>query len=173
MYYLIKGFQSKKSKTKINTLEPMGLIQIKSAQSKNRNLQRLDEIRLLVPPTNFISAKLLKLFYAEFLKKVISESTEDISLFNFLWKMTFNLNSDKRIDKSDHLLFIIRLTYYLGFYPNIKNIENSYFNLENGDFENIKSENTITKLESNIFKSILINNRKFRTYSCPDFYIFF
>ena len=76
--YLIKGFQSKKSKTKINTLEPMGLIQIKSAQSKSRNLQRLDEIRLLVPPTNFISAKLLKLFYAEFLKKVISESTEDI-----------------------------------------------------------------------------------------------
>ena len=49
----------------------MGLIQIKSAQSKNRNLQRLDEIRLLVPPTNFISAKLLKLFYTEFLKKLL------------------------------------------------------------------------------------------------------
>ena len=153
--YLIKGFQSKKSKTKINTLEPMGLIQIKSAQSKNRNLQRLDEIRLLVPPTNFISAKLLKLFYAEFLKKVISESTEDISLFNFLWKITFDLNSNKRIDKSDHLLFIIKLTYYLGFYPNVTNIKNSYFNLENGDFENSKSENTITKQESDIFKSIL------------------
>ena len=108
--YLIKGFQSKKSKTKINALEHMGMIQIKSAQSKNRNLQRLDEIRLLVPPTNFISAKLLKLFYAEFLKKVISESTEDISLFNFLWKITFDLNSNKGIDKSDHLLFIIKLT---------------------------------------------------------------
>ena len=160
--YLIKGFQSKKSKTKINILEPMGLIQIKSAQSKNRNLQRLDEVRLLVPPTNFISAKLLKLFYAEFLKKVISESTEDISLFNFLWKITFDLNNNKRIDKSDHLLFIIRLTYYLGFYPNIMNIKNSYFNLENGDFENIKSENTITKQESDIFKSIL--NDK-----CDDF----
>ena len=153
--YLIKGFQSKKSKTKINTLEPMGLIQIKSAQSKNRNLQRLDEIRLLVPPTNFISAKLLKLFYAEFLKNVISESTEDISLFNFLWKITFDLNGNKRINKSDHLLFIIKLTNYLGFYPNVINIKNSYFNLESGDFENIKSENTITKQESNIFKSIL------------------
>ena len=153
--YLIKGFQSKKSKTKINTLEPMGLIQIKSAQSKNRNLQRLDEIRLLVPPTNFISAKLLKLFYTEFLKKVISESTEDISLFNFLWKITFDLNGNKRINKSDHLLFIIKLTNYLGFYPNVMNIKNSYFNLENGDFENIKSENTITKQESDIFKSIL------------------
>ena len=153
--YLIKGFQSKKSKTKINTLEPMGLIQIKSAQSKNRNLQRLDEVRLLVPPTNFISAKLLKLFYAEFLKKVIGESTEDIRLFNFLWKIIFDLNSNKGIDKSDHLLFVIKLTYYLGFYPNVTNIKNSYFNLENGDFENIKSENTITKQESDIFKSIL------------------
>ena len=153
--YLIKGFQSKKSKTKINTLEPMGLIQIKSAQSKNRNLQRLNEIRLLVPPTNFISAKLLKLFYAEFLKNVISESTEDISLFNFLWKITFDLNGNKRINKSDHLLFIIKLTNYLGFYPNVINIKNSYFNLESGDFENIKSENTITNQESNIFKSIL------------------
>ena len=153
--YLIKGFQSKKSKTKINTLEPMGLIQIKSAQSKNRTLQRLDEIRLLVPPTNFISAKLLKMFYAEFLKKVISESTEDISLFNFLWKITFDLNVNKRINKSDHLFFMIKLTSYLGFYPNVMNIKKSYFNLENGDFENIKSENTITKQESNIFKSIL------------------
>ena len=153
--YLIKGFQSKKSKTKINTLEPMGLIQIKSAQSKNRNLQRLNEIRLLVPPTNFISAKLLKLFYTEFLKKVISESTEDINLFNFLWKITFDLNGNKRINKSDHLLFIIKLTNYLGFYPNVMNMKNSYFNLENGGFENIKSENTITKQESDIFKSIL------------------
>ncbi len=153
--YLIKGFNSKKSKTKINAMEPMGLIQIKSTQSKNRNLQRLDEIQLLVPPTNFISAKLLKLFYAEFLKKVISESTEDISLFNFLWKMTLDLNSNKRIDKSDHLLFIIKLTYYLGFYPNKANIKNSYFNLENGDFENIMTKNTISKQESEVFKSIL------------------
>ena len=160
--YLIKGFQSKKSKTKINTLEPMGLIQIKSAQSKNRNLQRLDEIRLLVPPTNFISAKLLKLFYAEFLKKVISQSTEDISLFNFLWKITFDLNGNKRINKSDHLLFIIKLTNYLGFYPNVVNIKNSYFNLESGDFENIKSENTISKHESDIFKSMI-------TGKCDDF----
>ena len=95
----------------------MGLIQIKSAQSKNRNLQRLDEIRLLVPPTNFISAKLLKLFYAEFLKKVISESTEDISLFNFLWKITFDLNSNKKINKSDHLLFIIKLTKLFRLLP--------------------------------------------------------
>ena len=156
--YLIKGFQSKKSKTKINTLEPMGLIQIKSTESKNRSLQRLDEIRLLVPPTNFISAKLLKLFYAEFLKKVIRESTEDINLFNFLWKTTFNLNTNNKINKSDHLLFIIKLTNYLGFYPNVMNIKNSYFNLENGDFENVKSENTITKQESNIFKSILTEN---------------
>ncbi len=35
------------------------------------------------------------------------------------------------------------------------NIKNSYFNLENGDFENTKSENTITKQESDIFKSII------------------
>ena len=76
-------------------------------------------------------------------------------MFNFLWKITFDLNSNKRIDKSDHLLFIIKLTHYLGFYPNVSNIKNSYFNLENGDFENIKSENTITKEESDIFKSIL------------------
>ena len=47
------------------------------------------------------------------------------------------------------------MTHYLGFYPNVSNIENSYFNLQNGDFENIKSENTITKEESDIFKSIL------------------
>jgi len=37
-------------------------------------------------------------------------------------------------------MFIIELTNYLGFYPNVMNIKNSYFNLENGDFENIKSE---------------------------------
>ena len=153
--YLIKGFQSQKSKTKINSLEPMGLIQIKSAKSKNRNLQKLDEILLLVPPTNFISAKLLKLFYAEFLKKIIKESTEDINLFNFLWKSTLDLNIKNKINKSDHLLFIIELTNYLGFYPNIRNIESCYFNLKNGDFENTNSENTISKQESDIFKSIL------------------
>ena len=49
----------------------MGLIQIKSAQSKNRNLQRLDEIRLS-SPTNFISAKLFEVVLPQsFLKKLL------------------------------------------------------------------------------------------------------
>ena len=38
-----------------------------------------------------------------------------------------------------HLLFLLNLTQYLGFYPDKTNITKSYFNLSNGLFESQKS----------------------------------
>ena len=154
--FLIKGFQSKKSKTKINILEPMGLIQIKSEDAKNKSFQKLDEARLLVSPAVSISVKLMKLFYAEFIKKIIKDSIKDIKLFEFLWKNTQELNIKRKPKKFEHLIFILELTLFLGFYPNISNSQNNYFNLENGDFESFQSKNTVSKKESDIIKSIIL-----------------
>ena len=71
----------------------------------------------------------------------------------FLEKSLFVLDIQK--SKQFYYNFLLNLSKYLGFYPNV-NSSGNYFNLNNGIFENQKSDNySVNEFNSIIIKKFL------------------
>jgi DNA repair protein RecO (recombination protein O) len=79
-------------------------------------------------------------------------------LFRFLEQAILQLE-EKIFSALFHLKFLIDLTRYIGFYPNISNLENPCFDMENGCFcFQTDSKKIITGKELEAFKTLLGTN---------------
>lgn len=138
--YVAKGVRSKKSKTKIALFEPLIQVEIIAYQKENKTIHNLKEIKVdyiyQSIPFNVIKRSIL-FFLDEILIKTIKEESPDKELFDWLihaltW---FDLNDNSPLNF--HLVFMMQLTRFLGFYPKKEVAANYlYFDLENGEFSN-------------------------------------
>lgn len=75
------------------------------------------------------------LFLSEVIQRCIRYSEPDLELFNFLEDSIKTFNELKQGVANFHLVLLIRLTHYLGFFPNVKKFSSqSYFDLQQGTF---------------------------------------
>lgn len=157
--YLQKGiFKSKKSKTKIAYFQPLMLLELEENFDQNRSLQFLNEIRCYYPfkslHTNIYKAS-LTVFLAEILAGVLKEEESNDSLFQFIETSIQLLDMSEKFSNF-HLLFLLKLTKYLGFYPNQSETDLDYFNLEIGTFEKDKTSMYVLEgSQKNHLKSLL------------------
>ena len=94
-------------------------------------------------------------FLAETLKNAIIEEEANPSLYVFLETAFHWLDSHDEISNF-HLIFLINLTKYLGFFPNEDHSDALYFNLETGCFDSIMpKEKHIDDDQLVLFKKIL------------------
>ncbi len=138
--YLVNNIRGKKSRFSGNLLQPLTLLELEAYHKESRELQRIREMRNHIPyrsiPFDHLKSS-QALFLSEVLYKVLREEDPDPDLFGFLE------NSLQLLDVSDegmvnfHLLFLVQLTKFLGFYP-----EDNYgegrtgFDMRNGHFGN-------------------------------------
>ena len=79
----------------------------------------------------------------------------NIKLFYFLKKSILDLER-KKISSAFYLKFLTELSGFLGFYPNMENIDNPFFDLETGCFSGTENPDNSIKGESlGKFKKIL------------------
>ncbi|MBC8054777.1 MAG: DNA repair protein RecO [Sphingobacteriaceae bacterium] len=136
--YLINGAKKPKAKIKLNMLQPLHLLDMIVYHKATGNLQRISELRnqplLQTIPYHVVKSS-IALFINEVLYKSLKLHFEDEPLFNFLFR------SIELLDKSDegianfHIYFLLRLTKYLGFYPD-RTIEKEgrFFDLREGTY---------------------------------------
>ena len=75
------------------------------------------------------------MFLAEFLYRAVREETENIPLFTYLVHSINWLDECKSAFANFHLVFLLRLTRFLGLYPNLEVYqEGVYFALQIGCF---------------------------------------
>ena len=139
--YLIKNvLKSRKGKFKPAYFQPLTMVHIEAEHKQNRSLNFLKDVKIQNKfdsiHTNIIKST-MAMFLAEVLSIVLREEEENIPLFNFL-EAAFIWFNEHKLDTNYHYIFLIELTKYLGFYPDISEIESSYFNLEDGKFYNQK-----------------------------------
>ena len=95
------------------------------------------------------------MFLSEVLSNVITHQKRDIQLYNYIEESLIWYD----INKSNtyfHMIFLIELTRYLGFYPDILSNNFKYFNLEEGAYEKSKtSKYSITGDSLNLLNQIL------------------
>ncbi|MEX0997010.1 MAG: DNA repair protein RecO [Flavobacteriaceae bacterium] len=136
--YLLKGIlKSKKGKLRTSFFQPLSLLELTANHKDKGTLEFIQEAKVYYVNqtlhTHIVKTSLV-LFLSEILKSVIQEEEKNNSLFSFLE------NSIQWLDVHDevanfHLLFLLQLTDFLGFYPDISDSKLPYFNLLEGVFQ--------------------------------------
>ena len=141
--FIVKGERAKKSKKKLGTFQPLQLFSINATHHHKKSLQYISEIALehtKITDGIDIKKNFLSIFVAEVISKVLLETEKDKALFKFIWELKINLNSLEKINSNFPLIFLVRLSEYLGFSPSKEEINGAYFNMELGGFTNNKQQ---------------------------------
>ncbi|HEY5500307.1 MAG TPA: DNA repair protein RecO [Bacteroidales bacterium] len=138
MSYLASRSRSKKSNLKSAFFMPLSLVEIEADHKGSRNLQRIKEVRSIynfsgIPYDQAKNA--MSLFLAEVLYRSLRETEKNPTLFEYLFRSIQYLDLCEKGLANFHLVFLIKLTRFLGFYPNVEGqAPNWYFDLQGGCF---------------------------------------
>jgi DNA repair protein RecO (recombination protein O) len=138
--YLINGVKKKKSRIRLNALQPLTLLSMVVYHKDNKGLHRLSEVRQ-EPQFSSILYDMKKVSVVflinEVIGKAIRESEHNKTLFNFLHDAILLLDKTTETIESFYISFMVHLAKELGFAPGGKFSErNKYFNLKEGIFQN-------------------------------------
>jgi len=118
--YIINGVRKRKAKIKSNILQPLSMLDMGVYNRENRSLQRIKYANAINPASR-IGLDMVKgslaIFIAEVLFRSIREQEPNQNLFSFLVQFISDLETEDGSVSNYHLLFMLDLTGYLGFYP--------------------------------------------------------
>jgi DNA repair protein RecO (recombination protein O) len=142
--YIINGVKKPKAKISRNMLQPLHLLDMVVYHKAAGNVQRISELKtspvLLSIPYDVIKSS-MAMFLNEVLYKSIRQQTADENLFDFVFSAIEWLDHQTVGLANFHLLFLVQLTRYLGFYPDRYHAnEADYFDLKNGVFAKYKPD---------------------------------
>lgn len=156
-YFVRDAFSSKKQNQKIAYFQPLSVLDIEATHKNNGGLQYFKEIRIDVPfatiHTNLYKST-MAMFLAEILQYSIHEEEQNDDLFQYIVASLQWLDAHQDI-ANFHLIFILELTKFLGFYPDISEIENQYFDWRDGVFVNYQTVTSLSAHETFLLKKLL------------------
>lgn len=142
--YLLRNIlKSKKGKLKASYFQPLTQLMLIADHKNKGTLEYIREAKVHFPyqslHTDIVKSGLV-MFLAEMLKNCIREEEANKDLFTFLE------NSFQWLDQNDevanfHILFMLQLSMYLGFFPDATNIGEKYFNIVDGNFQAVNTSN--------------------------------
>lgn len=140
--YIINGVKKPKAKITRNMLQPLHLLDVVVYHKANTSIQRIAELKnapvLLSIPYDVVKS-CIAIFLNEVLYKAIKQQSEDENLFEFIFSSIEWLDHQIEGLVNFHLLFLIQLTRYLGFYPDTSFGESAdYFDIKDGVFSRYK-----------------------------------
>ncbi len=138
---ILRGvLKSKKGSSKTAYFQLLSQLQLVIDYKNNRTLHTVKETKLNHLYSSLHSHVLksaIVMFLSEVLSDTLKEEEQNETLFSYIetslqW---FDTHSEY---SNFHLLFLLKITKYFGFYPDEKNIDYPFFNLKDGKFENKK-----------------------------------
>ena len=142
--YIINGIKKPRSKIARNMLQPLHLLDMVVYHKGTGSVQRIKELKnvplLQHIPYNVVKSS-IALFLNEVLYKAIKQQSPDEQLFDYVFHGVELLDNVTAGLANFHLLFLLGLTRFLGFYPDSKNVADAaYFDMRNGVFSSVKPE---------------------------------
>jgi DNA repair protein RecO (recombination protein O) len=136
--YILRGvLKSKKSQTKTVYFQVLSQLQIEENYKPNQSLHSIKEVKLKyiyhTLHTNIYKSA-IALFLSEILSNVLKEEERNEDLYHYIETALQYLDNEDQFSNF-HLLFLLKLTRYLGFQPENLNENYPYFNLQSGRFE--------------------------------------
>lgn len=140
--YMLKGvLKSRKGKFKASLFQPLTQLEIVAKHRGKGTMEYLTDARLahhyISLHTDVVKSSLI-MFLAEVLRNSIQEEEANKALFNFLDNSFMMLDQTEQVGNF-HLLFLLKLSGYLGFSPDASQKDLACFNLLEGSFQKFKT----------------------------------
>jgi DNA repair protein RecO (recombination protein O) len=156
--YLLKNILSKKSKISSAYFQQLSLLELETNHKQTRTLQYIQDVKILIPfetlHTNILKSTIV-MFISEILSNVLKEEEPNHNLFAYIKTALLLLDKEQNISNF-HILFLLNLTKYLGFYPQTNKISYNNFNLLEGQFQKTETSKYCVKGENlTVLKQVL------------------
>ncbi len=136
--FIVRGLFSRKSNARAALFSHLSILDLVVDRKENKPLHYIREAGLHLNLTSLstdIGRSSLVLFINELLYRCIKEEEPNPALFDFILTVLQILNEPDVSLRTFHLLFMIKLTRYLGFSPAISKIASGgVFDMEEGLF---------------------------------------
>lgn len=156
-YFVRDAFSSRKSNQKIAYFQPMTVLEIEAVHKNKGTLENFKEIKI-ASPFHSIHSDIYKstivMFISEILHHSIHEEEKNEHLFTFLETALHWLDNHEEI-ANFHLILMLETTKYLGFYPDVSEIELPFFELSEGIFSTFHAVSSLTEHETNLFRKLI------------------
>lgn len=135
--YMVHGVNKKKSAFRPAYLQALSILDMDVYYEPGKSIQRIKDIRTMyqftgIPVDPVKNA--MALFLSEVLFRTLWQTEPDESVFLFLENSIQQLDCCEMGISNFHLVFMLKLTRYLGFEPNSDARDGQYFDLMNGVF---------------------------------------
>lgn len=136
--YMVQGVRSRKGKgNKAALFQPMFVLDYEGIETAHAQMHRLKDTRPLFPLTTIpfdIRKSTISLFMAETIYRLVRETEPNSALFDFVCNSIQALDSMSDGIANFHLWFLVRLSYFLGFYPANEYTSECWFDIREGCF---------------------------------------
>lgn len=157
--YLLRGIlKPKKKGIKAAYFQPLTQLQIVANHNNKNTLNAIKEVRIINPyktiHTGIVKQSVI-MFLSEVLSNSIQEEEQNLALYKYLETALTWFDIHDKI-ANFHLLFLLNLTGFLGFYPDVSESNKRGFNLLEGSFsDNLLDINVISNNDFYQFKKLI------------------
>lgn len=142
--FMVSVPHSRKAAVRPVLFQPLALVELEADFRSNTSIYKIKEAKSFYPFSTlpydpYKSA--IALFLSEFLYRAVREETENRPLFAYLQHSIIWLDECRAGFTNFHLVFLMRLSRFLGLYPNLENYSNGdYFDLQNACFTSLRPQ---------------------------------
>ncbi|KAF2341182.1 DNA repair protein RecO [Flavobacterium tistrianum] len=156
-YFVRDAFSSRKASQKIAYFQPFSILEIEAVHKNKGTLENFKEIKTAIPfqsiHTDIVKSTMV-MFLSEMLHYSIQEEEKNEQLFLFLETALTWLDHHNEISNF-HLILLLEITKYLGFYPDLSDISLPFFEMNEGIFTLFQNGSVLSEHETNLFKKLL------------------
>ncbi len=160
-YFVQSAFSSKKNNQKIAYFQPLTILEIEANHKNKGTLEHFKEIKLATAYQTInvdVVKSTIVIFLSEMLHYSIQEEEKNEHLFTFLETALLWLDTHQEI-ANFHLILLLEITKYLGFYPDNSENDLKFFEMTEGVFSPFQGMSCLSEHETFLFKKLM--NLKF------------
>ena len=139
--FMLRVPKTGKARVKPVLFQPLSVLELEADFKPSAEIFKLQEAKMLLP---YVSIpydpykQAIAMFLAEFLYRAVREQEENLPLFEYLYHSLAFLDGCSRGFSNFHLVFLIRLSRFLGIYPNLGGYHpGDYFDLLNACYTSL------------------------------------
>lgn len=156
-YFVPSAYSGKKSNQKIAYFQPLTLLEIEANHKNKGTLEHFKDIKLATAfqtITSDVIKSTIVIFLSEMLHHSIQEEEKNEDLFTFLETALIWLDTHEETSNF-HLILLLEITKFLGFYPDISDLEAKFFAMDEGGFFAFLGINCLSEHETNLLKKLI------------------
>ena len=156
-YYVRDAFSSRKSSQKTVYFRPLNILEIEATHKNNGRLEYFKEVRLAHPyysiNTDIVKTS-IAIFISEILHHCIKEEEQNQNLYEYLETALLWLDTHDEV-ANFHLILLLEITKFLGFYPENPANSNSYFEMSDGVFIPFETISCLSENETLLLRKLM------------------